>query len=190
MVDPQDQTPSQRSDPQRQAIFEQFFAQYRHLNEQMNKIPTLAVTLTGGFWYVAVIVKDYGDGLSAETQALARFALMIFAGIANIALILIATRIRGVMSGYQDKLQAYAGSDWPSSFNQKLFFNRVDYSMISIYVSLMLAGAVLSIVGAFLLHWEATGLNIWKGIVGFAAALVLLFFFSWGLPKWLTRSNI
>lgn len=77
----------------RATCYKENFAQFRHLNEQMNKIPPFAVTLTGGFWYIAVIVSNYGEGLTGTSEALARFALMIFSGIANLALILIAVRI-------------------------------------------------------------------------------------------------
>ena len=35
---------------QAKAVFDQNFQQYRMLNEQLNRIPPLAVTLTGGFW--------------------------------------------------------------------------------------------------------------------------------------------
>jgi hypothetical protein len=154
----------------------------------MNRIPPLAVTLTGGFWYVAVIVSQYGDGLSAANEALARFALMIFAGIADLALILIAVRIRGVMMGYQVKLSAFAPSEWPVSSNEKIL-GFIDYSMISIYIVLMLAGSTLSFVGAFVLHWDGTGSPLWQGIVGTALIILTLLFLSWGIPRWLMRSS-
>ena len=53
------------------AAFEQNFAQFRHLNDQMNRIPAFAVTLTGGFWYVAV-VSSYGQALGPVREHLAR----------------------------------------------------------------------------------------------------------------------
>ena len=64
------------------AAFDQNFEQFRHLNDQMNRIPAFAVTLTAGFWYVAV-VSDYGGTLGAVEEKLARFALMLFAGICD-----------------------------------------------------------------------------------------------------------
>src|SRR5690606_10194529 len=64
-----------------QTVFQQNFEQFRHLNAQMNRIPAFAVTLTGGFWYVAVVVESYGQSLDPMREQLARWALMIFAGL-------------------------------------------------------------------------------------------------------------
>ena len=181
-------SPTAPSKEVRLNCYRENFAQFRHLNEQMNKIPPLAVTLTGGFWYVAVIVKNYGAGLSTETEALARFSLMVFSGVANLALILIAIRIRGVMMGYQNKLRDFAETEWPQSSNEK-FLGFVDYSMISIYAVLMLAGACLSFAGAYILHWRATALPDWLGIVGPILVILFLFLLSWRLPRWLMHST-
>jgi hypothetical protein len=58
--------------------YEQNFEQFRSLNEQMNRVPTIAVTLTGGLWFGAAVTQNM--------DLMIRFALLVFAGLANVAL--------------------------------------------------------------------------------------------------------
>jgi hypothetical protein len=51
----------------------------------MNRVPTIAVTLTGGQWY--------GTAIAQGVDVFVRFGLLMFAGISNIALILSAYRV-------------------------------------------------------------------------------------------------
>lgn len=165
------------------ASFEQNFEQVRHLSSQMNRIPAFAVTLTAGFWYVAV-VSDYGNTLDPLKEQLARFALMLFAGVCNFWLVFIAVRIRDVMADYLDRVERFEG-DWWSKQSPSMFFFR-DYAMISIYSVLILAGTAFSWVGAFLLFWPSV-LSIWWGIGALLGVLLLSVLGAYHLPKWLTR---
>jgi hypothetical protein len=169
------------------ASFEQNFQQFRHLNEQMNKVPPFAVTLTGGFWYVAV-VQHFSGRLDPELEATARFALMIFAAIANVMLIFISIRIRDVMKSYQDKVMEFMDIWKPDSAKQSFLWYR-DYSMISMYAVMMLTGSVLSVAGAFFLFWPRTGIPLCYAIGGVGFGFVAIIVASNGMPKWFTRQT-
>lgn len=167
------------------ASFEQNFQQFRHLNEQMNRVPPFAVTLTGGFWYVATIQRFTGT-IAPEKEAIARFCLMIFAAITDLMLVFIAIRIRDVMKGYQDKITEFMGR-WAPEDRPRSFLWYRDYAMISMYSTMMVAAAVVSVVGAFLLFLPQTGIPFWWAVAGVTLVFVGLIFISNGLPKWLTR---
>jgi hypothetical protein len=169
------------------AAFDQNFLQFRHLNDQLNRVPTLAVTLTGGFWYVAVIQK-FPAGTEAHQEAIARFALMIFATIANLMLIQIAIRIRDVMSGYWKRIAEFMGVHAPEKAAPNRFVFG-DYSMISMYATMMLAGALLSGIGAFVLFWPRTGLSFCVAAGSALAACVAIVVIANGLPRWLGRQS-
>lgn len=163
------------------AIFEQSFAQYRTLNEQLNRIPPFAVTLTGGFWYIAVVIKSYGS-LGPGYESLARFCLMMFAGICNLMLVFIAIRVRDVMRAYEVPLKAYAGVAWPgTSWGRVPFLG--DYSMIGMYCTLILGGAILSFVAAFVLFWKGTQQPWPVAIFGCLAAAIIMLCGYVLLPK-------
>lgn len=160
-------TPDREKD---KVVFEQCFAQYRTLNEQLNRIPPLAVTLTGGFWYIAVVVKTYGT-LGAGYESLARFCLMMFAGVCNVMLVLIALRVRNVMSDYETTLEAYAGAAWPDTSTGRVFGN---YSMIGMYCALIFGGAILSFVAGWVLFWEGTQQPFHVAVIGGLGTVLLL----------------
>lgn len=86
--------PSDREFEVAKASFDQNFQQFRHLNDQMNRLPAFAVTLTGGFWYMALVVANYGRALGPVEESLARWGLMIFAGLCDLTLACIAIRVR------------------------------------------------------------------------------------------------
>lgn len=155
---------------QAKAVFDQNFQQYRMLNEQLNRIPPLAVTLTGGFWYIAVVIENYGP-LTAGMENLARFSLMSFCGFCNLMLILVAFRVRDVMRAYIKPLSGYAGGGWPDTDKGGLPWLGAN-SMIGIYCALMLAGALLSIAGGWILFWPAADQPLAVGIGGSLLGLV------------------
>lgn len=163
------------------AVFEQLFAQYRTLNEQLNRIPPFAVTLTGGFWYIAVVIKSYG-ALSPGYESLARFCLMMFAGICNCMLVLIAIRVRDVMRAYEKPLEGYAGRAWPDTSGGRVPFLG-NYSMIGMYCTLILGGALLSFVAGWVLYWSATEQPIYHGVIGCLAAVLALLLGYVYLPR-------
>lgn len=151
------------------AVFEQNFAQYRVLNEQLNRIPPFAVTLTGGFWYIAVVVASYGS-LSAELENLARCLVMTFAGLCNVMLVLVAIRVRDVMRAYEEPLKTYAGDAWPDTSHGRFG----DYSMIAMYCTLILGGALLSFIAAVRVFWLQTGFPLCWYFLGLIGSAVLL----------------
>src|SRR4051812_31335852 len=86
------------------ACYEQNFQQARTLNTQMNQVPALAMTLTGGLWF--------GAGVTSGLPVEFRFALLIFAGLCDLALILATLRIRDVFESYLEKIKQFC----PQSF--------------------------------------------------------------------------
>lgn len=161
-------------DPEKdKAVFEQLFAQYRTLNEQLNRIPPFAVTLTGGFWYIAVVIKSYGT-LSPGYESLARFCLMMFAGVCNFMLVLIAIRVRDVMRAYETPLSAYADTAWPDTSRGRVPFLG-NYSMIGMYCTLILGAAVFSFVAGVALFWKGAQQPTHMGVIGAVLTAVVLF---------------
>jgi hypothetical protein len=152
---------------QRQKVcYEQNFAQFRSLNEQMNRVPTIAVTLTGGLWFGAALTKDM------ETTT--RFALLIFAGLANVALGLSCLRIRDVMQSYLEKIRTFYEPGFASGRPERPTLGRFGgYSMIVTYTLLMGSAAVLSWMGAFSFYWPFPRFSAWWGVAIFAVLLLL-----------------
>ncbi len=75
------------------------FEQFRNLNAQMNHVPALAMTLTGGLWF--------GAGATENLDIEIRFALLMLAGFSNLALILIVYRIRDVLESYLERIETF-----------------------------------------------------------------------------------
>jgi hypothetical protein len=123
--------------------YEQNFEQFRSLNEQMNRVPTIA--------------------------------LLVFAGLANVALGLSCLRIRDVMQSYAEKIRAFNETSFASGRPARATLGRFgDYSMIGIYAVLMVFAALLSWVGAFTFYWPFAAFSAWWGAAMFAALLALV----------------
>ncbi len=142
--------------------YEQNFEQARSLNAQMNQVPVLAMTLTGGLWFGAGVTEKLPDEI--------RFALLMFAGLCNLSLILAVLRIRDVLESYLEKVQEFYPKGFASGkpTNPKLPWLG-SYSMISIYCTLMLIAAFFSFFGAFWKYWPFV-VPRWAGVI----ALVVL----------------
>ena len=166
------------------SVFEQNFAQFRHLNDHMNRLPAFAVTLTGGFWYVAVVIANYGEGLDPLMERLARWALLIFAGLCDFMIVAIAIRIRHVMTDYLDRVQRYEGEWWSERAPERP--NLKNYSMISMYSVLIAGGGILSWGAAFVLFWPNNVLGWPIGLFITILLSILLAIASFLVSKWLT----
>lgn len=149
--------------------FEQNFEQARSINSQMNRVPQIAMSLTGGLWF--------GAGLTEGVDPNIRFLLLLFAGFCNIAFILICMRTRDVFQSYLEKLEAFSKGAYVSGRpeNSKTPWLG-SYSMISIYASLMSFAAFSSFVGAFAFYWPFSFCKLY-GIAALLIALALLAFF-------------
>jgi hypothetical protein len=147
--------------------YEQNFEQARSLNEQMNRVPALAMTLTGGLWFGAGVTENLVEEI--------RFALLLFAGICNVALVLSVLRIRDVLESYLEKLEAFHeksfASGRPSNPKMPILGS---YSMISIYCALIILASISSFIGAFWLYWPFT-VPWWWGVLTLAALFLLLY---------------
>jgi hypothetical protein len=151
-----------------QACYEQNFEHARALNAQMNQVPALAMTLTGGLWF--------GAGVTSDLPVEFRFALMLFAGLCDLALILAILRIRDVFESYLEKIEPFRPASFASGKPTKPKMPRLrSYSMISIYCTLIFIGALFSFFGAFWKYWPFQT-NRWIGVTLFLAALVIIYF--------------
>ena len=147
--------------------YEQNFQQARNLNVQMNHVPVLAMTLTGGLWF--------GAGVTEYLHEQIRFALLLFAGFCNIALILAILRIRDVLESYLEKIQAFHEPSFASGKPQNPKIPYLgSYSMISIYCTLMGLGGIFSFFGAFVTHWPYD-FSPWWGVVVHVLVLLILY---------------
>ena len=144
--------------------YEQNFEQARNLNNQMNRVPVLAMTLTGGLWFAA--------GVTADLHTAIRFGLLVFAGCCNLALIAAALRVRDVFHSYLEKLREFNPDSFASGRPKNPKVPRLrDYSMISIYCVLMGVGGALSFGGALGYYWPfRSGLCIGILVVVLACA--------------------
>jgi len=155
--------------PDRETVcYQQNFEQMRSLNTQMNHVPVLAMTLTGGLWF--------GAGVTEDLDVEIRFALLLFAGLCNIALILTVVRIRDVLQSYLDKIKAYHPASFASGKpnSPKLPWLQ-GYSMILTYAALMMCGAALSFIGAFWKYWPFENFPRWIGILITLVVLAALY---------------
>jgi hypothetical protein len=153
------------------ACYEQNFAQFRGLNEQMNQVPALGMAITGGLWYAAGAVA----GIDKEIK----FALLLFAGFSNIALILAIYRIRDVLESYLEKIKEFNPDSFASGEPKNPKVPWGGYSMISIYCSLALIAAVMSFTGALWKYWPFQICN-WVGV---AILIIVLAIFYWRVFK-------
>ena len=150
-----------------QVCYQQNFEQARSLNVQMNQVPVLAMTLTGGLWFAA--------GVTENLYSEIRFGLLLFAGFCNIALILAALRIRDVFHSYLERIEQFRPDSFASGKPEAPKVLQLgDYSMITIYCALMAIGSVLSFFGALGFYWPFS-FGRWIGIIALVAVLVALY---------------
>jgi len=153
--------------------YEQNFQQARSLNTQMNQVPVLSMTLTGGLWFAAGVVQNL--------QPEIRFGLLLFAGFCNIALILAAFRIRDVFHSYLERITQFRPESFASGKPANPKAPKLgDYSMIAIYCTLMGIGSVLSFVGAFGFFWP---FGVHSQLIGVVVLFVILFVLYFSLFK-------
>ena len=127
--------------------YEQNCEHARSLNRQMNQVPVLAVTLTGGLWLAGGLNEHL---VAREIQ----FALIFFSGLCNLGLLLAAIRIRDVFESYIERIQQFYPDGFADGKPKRPRLSRLgSYSMISIYCLLILVAGVMSFVTAFTIFW-------------------------------------
>ena len=137
---------NQDSFEREKTCYQQNFEQVRSLNTQMNRVPVLAMTLTGGLWFAA--------GITENLHCTMRLALLVFAGFCNLALIAAALRIRDVIQSYSEKLENFHPDSFVDGKSKDAMVHCLnDYSMIVIFCVLMGIGSLLSFGGAFAFYW-------------------------------------
>lgn len=157
--------------------FEHNASQMRALNDQMSRVPTASITITGGLWFAAAQVQ------STETSI--KFWILLFACVANIALILAAIRVRDVLQSYIEVIERFAPGQFGRGVPKSPILGKfVSYSMIFIYCSLMAAAAVMSLIGAILFYWPANQQSVaFIGILLVVAFVLLLLLKVIGVGK-------
>lgn len=83
-----------------ETVYEQLCSDFRSLNGFLWQTPLIVMTLTGGLWFAVS---------SFHLTSSARSALLIFATIANVAMIVALYRLRYVMDRVQHQIQRYDG---------------------------------------------------------------------------------
>jgi hypothetical protein len=153
--------------------YEQNFQHARSINDQMNRVPPLAIMLTGGLWF--------GAALTSNVDATIRFGLLLFAGICDIALALAIFRIRDVLESYLQKVREFREASYAAGHptEPKLGKRFGGYSMVTLYASLMLTGSILSFAGAFFFYWPFY-FSHWAGLGVLLLVLGGLFWFLIG----------
>lgn len=145
--------------------YEQNFEQARSLNAQMNRVPTISITLTGGLWFGAAAT----DNVDSEI----RFGLLFFAGICNFALVLASLRIRDVLESYLEKIKAFHKKSFADGHPGKPKLGRFgSYSMITIYCILMIVAGLMSMIGAFFFYWPFSSYALSSFLLIFLALIV------------------
>jgi hypothetical protein len=148
------------------AAFDHNAAQMRALNDQMGKVPALAVTITGGLWFAASQVRDIDPAI--------KFGLLIFAGFINLALVIACIRIRDVLQSYLEKIEDFAPGHFANGKPKRPLLTKLGaYSMIGIYCAIMVVAATMSFVGAMFFYWPFHVNYWWFG----AIAIILPAFF-------------
>lgn len=164
---------AQRQFERDKVCYEQNFEHARSLNEQMNQIPTLAMTLTGGLWFAAAVTE--------HMQVPVRFGLFLFAGLCNIGLALAILRVRDVFDTYLEKVREFNPGSFVHGRPAKPAARRLGaYSMVMVYAILMCSASVLSLVGAFAFYWPFATQRLPLGIVVTVGCLATFLSYLYG----------
>lgn len=160
-------SPEEEAFNRKKVCYEQNFQQARSLNDQMNRIPTIAITLTGGLWYGASLIQ------TVDTHI--RFGLLLLAGVCDLALVMASIRIRDVLQSYFEKIEQFDPESYASGRPSKPKLGALgNYSMINLYCCLMITVALMSFVGGIAFYWPFSVPHIW-GVVLLATALMVAF---------------
>lgn len=83
-------------------IYEQRCAEFRSLNSFFWQIPLIVMTLNGGLWFAVA---------SLDVTPVAKSAILCFAGVANLAMIVALIRLRGIMEALLKQIRVTEGVD-------------------------------------------------------------------------------
>jgi hypothetical protein len=78
--------------------FQENASHLRALNQFLWQVPIIAMTLTGGLWYGAAMLKEADDF---------KFALLLFCGLSDLILIVILWRTRFVFEAILEKTKTF-----------------------------------------------------------------------------------
>src|SRR5262245_14099807 len=151
--------PADGTEARRALCYQQNFQQFRSLNEQMNRVPTLSITVTGGLWFAAGVTQNIDPQI--------RFGLLIFAVVCNVFLSCVAFRIRSVMDSYLNRLEEFEPAAYAKAPPHVV-------SMISMYCILMLMASALSLMGAYAFFWPFAAASLTVKYVTFAVLGIIV----------------
>lgn len=147
--------------------FEQNYEQLRSVNNHLNNLPTLAITITGGLWFAAGTIDSAGNEI--------KFMLLVLSSYYNIALIIAMIRVRDIFQSYLELIKNFTPAQilqgFPERPQMSLFKG---YSMVMIYSSMMVSTAFSSLFIAFKFYW-IDGFSIYYGfIIVFLPVFIIL----------------
>jgi hypothetical protein len=111
------------------AIYEQLCSDFRSLNGFLWQTPLIVMTLTGGLWFSVA---------NFELSETARRALLAFAGIADVLMVVALIRLRSVMERTQAEIRKYDG-------RPAMGPNYVIVSVFSILLGLAAIGSLMTL---------------------------------------------
>ncbi|MFN3828256.1 MAG: hypothetical protein ACK4NR_11615 [Micavibrio sp.] len=153
-----------------QLSFQHNFEQARSLISQINHIPIIAITITGGLWYGAGVAEEIDDGI--------RFMLMVFAGVCNIAFSLSLLRVRDVLESYLEKIEAFNPATFASGKPKKPKMPLLqNYSVVRMFSLLMFIAGLCSFFVALLKYWPFSNDAYFYLFDAIAAYLILGYLF-------------
>lgn len=150
------------------AVYNQNFAQFRSLSDQLHRLPTFSTTLIGGLWFAAGLK----DTLATEI----RFALIYLAGWFGLLAIFVMFRLRDVMQSYQEKIEEFYPDGYASGMPQKPMLSAPfnSYSMVLIFAIMAGITVLLSWAAAFIIFWPKNWICAWYGVGATLAAVLSL----------------
>jgi len=128
-------------------VYEQNFEQVRAINSQLNNIPVIAITITGGLWFAA--------GLSSNTKDEIRFLLLILSSYFNLVMIVALFRMRDVFQSYLEIIEELhpIQKKQGRTLNARLKFLK-GYSLVSLYSMMLFMAAIAAHVAAYIFYWK------------------------------------
>ena len=114
------------SKPDADTVYRELCGDFRSLNGFLWQTPVLFTTLTGGLWFAVA---------SLPLSIAARSGLLVFAGLANLIMIVALYRLRSVMQRIQDQIRERDGRSGIGP----------NYMIVTCFASLLLIAALGSL---------------------------------------------
>lgn len=134
--------PSSNEFEREKIAFQENASHLRALNQFLWQVPIIAMTLTGGLWYGAAMLKEAEDY---------KFALLLFCGLSDLTLIVILWRTRFVFEAILEKTKAFHSDTVIGKIAPTVpgFRWMGSYTVVGSFSFLLAIAGAMSIWGAF-----------------------------------------